>query len=58
MEGGWRKGTSKPYLRLTDTVVEAHLTGEVHLGLYPMLRDDTCHWLPLSSGFGVRTVCA
>ena len=45
VEGGWRKGTSKPYLRLTDTVVEAHLTGEVHIGLYPMLRDDTCHWL-------------
>ena len=45
MEGGWRKGTSKPYVRLTDAVVEAHLTGEVHIGLYPMLRDDTCHWL-------------
>ena len=45
VEGGWRKGTSKPYLRLTDAVVEAHLTGEVHVGLYPMLRDDTCHWL-------------
>jgi hypothetical protein len=30
VEGGWRKGTTKPYLRLTDAVVEAHLTGEVH----------------------------
>src|SRR6185312_7775632 len=40
-----RKGTNRPYLRLTDRVVEAHLTGEVHLGLYPMLIGDVCHWL-------------
>lgn len=45
VEGGWRKGTSRPYLRLTDRVVEAHLKGEVHLGLYPLLTGDTCHWL-------------
>jgi hypothetical protein len=37
VEGGWRKGTNRPYLRVTDRVVEAHLTGEVHLGLYPLL---------------------
>jgi hypothetical protein len=30
---------------LTGRVVEAHLTGEVHLGLYPLLTGDTCHWL-------------
>ena len=45
VEGGWRKGTNRPYLRLTDRVVEAHLTGEVHLGLYPLLVGDVCHWL-------------
>ena len=45
VEGGWRKGTTRPYLRLTDRVVEAHLTGEVHLGLYPLLAGDVCHWL-------------
>jgi superfamily II DNA or RNA helicase len=45
VEGGWRKGTTRPYLRLTDRVVEAHLKGEVHLGLYPLLTGDTCHWL-------------
>jgi hypothetical protein len=33
IEGGWRKGLQRPYLRLTDHVVEAHLTGDVHLGL-------------------------
>ena len=26
-------------------MVEAHLTGEVHLGLYPLLAGDICHWL-------------
>ncbi len=45
VEGGWRKGTTRPYLRLTDRVVEAHLKGEVHLGLYPLLTGDNCHWL-------------
>ena len=45
VEGGWRKDTRRPYLRLTDRVVEAHLLGEVHLGLYPLLAGDTCHWL-------------
>ena len=45
VEGGWRKGTNRPYLPLTDRVVEAHLTGEVHLGLYPLLAGDVCHWL-------------
>lgn len=45
VEGGWRKGTTRPYLRPTDAVVESHLIGDVHMGLYPMLRDDTCHWL-------------
>jgi hypothetical protein len=43
VEGGWRKGTLRPYLRLTDRVVEAHLLGDVHLGLYPLLAGDACH---------------
>lgn len=43
--GGWRRGETRPYLPLTDEVVEAHLTGEVHVGLYPLLMGDTCHWL-------------
>jgi len=45
VEGGWRKGNNRPYLRLTDRVVEAHLKGDAHLGLYPLLAGDTCHWL-------------
>jgi superfamily II DNA or RNA helicase len=43
--GGWRKGTKRPYLALTDDVIAAHLTGEVHVGLYPLLDGDTCWWL-------------
>ncbi len=45
VEGGWRKGTNRPYLRLTDQVVQAHLKGEIHLGLYPLLVGDDCRWL-------------
>jgi hypothetical protein len=30
---------------LTGRVVEAHLTREVHLGLYPLLVADVCRWL-------------
>ena len=43
--GGWRKGTTRPYLALTDEVVAAHLTGGIHLGLYPLLDGDTSCWL-------------
>ena len=42
--GGGRARTG-PTCALTDDVVAAHLTGEVHLGLYPLLDGDTCHWL-------------
>jgi hypothetical protein len=43
--GGWRKGTTRPYLALTDDVIAAHLTGEVHVGLCPLLVGDACCWL-------------
>jgi hypothetical protein len=43
--GGWRKGTKRPYLPLTDDVIAAHLTGDVHVGLYPLVDGDDCHWL-------------
>ncbi len=35
----------REYLPLTDAVVEAHLTGRAHVGLYPLLRGDTCRLL-------------
>jgi superfamily II DNA or RNA helicase len=48
VEGGWRRG-SKPtdhrYLPLAPEVLAAHLTGEVHIGLYPMLPGDRTGWL-------------
>lgn len=43
--GGWRKGTNRPYLRLRDDVVAAHLSGRDHVGLYPLMPGDVCRWL-------------
>ena len=46
--GGWRKGMDRRgalYLPLTADVVAAHLAGDVVIGLYPLLTDNTCHFL-------------
>ncbi len=46
--GGWRKGirhTERDYLPLTPDVLAAHLSGQVHVGLYPLLDGDRCWWL-------------
>lgn len=46
--GGFRKGqrpAERQYLQLTDRVVAAHLLGKTHIGLYPLLDGDHCHWL-------------
>lgn len=44
--GAWRKGGPRPrYLPLTGHVIRAHLAGVQHLGLYPLLDGDLCHWL-------------
>jgi len=47
VEGGWHKGSKsdRRYLRLTAEVLAAHLTGDVHIGLYPMLPGDQTSWL-------------
>jgi len=48
VRGGWRKGVPaapREYLPLTGEVVTAHLSGDVDLGLYPMLDGDRCWWL-------------
>jgi superfamily II DNA or RNA helicase len=48
VEGGWRKGrpaSEVRHLPLTPEVLAAHLTGDVHIGLYPMLRGDQTCWL-------------
>ena len=48
VRGGWRKGTrheDRDYLPLTPAVLSAHLKGEVHIGLYPLLDGDKCWWL-------------
>jgi superfamily II DNA or RNA helicase len=46
--GGWRKGQrrdGREYLPLTAQVLTAHLSGEMHVGLYPLLDGDRCCWL-------------
>ncbi len=48
MRGGWRKGVrheDRNYLPLTREVLGAHLSGETHIGLYPLLDGDLCSWL-------------
>jgi superfamily II DNA or RNA helicase len=40
-----RKGKAKKYLPLTDKVILSHLTGEKIIGVYPLLKDDTCWFL-------------
>ncbi len=48
VRGGWRKDvpiSAREYLPLTEDVVTAHLSGELDLGLYPMLDGDRCAWL-------------
>ncbi|WP_143060852.1 TOTE conflict system archaeo-eukaryotic primase domain-containing protein [Saccharopolyspora shandongensis] len=48
VRGGWRKGMrheDRDYLPLTREVVRAHLSGEMHIGLYPLLDGDRCCWL-------------
>jgi superfamily II DNA or RNA helicase len=46
--GGWRKSNKSAdqrYLPLTHEVLAAHLTGDIHIGLYPMLPGDQTCWL-------------
>src|SRR5438034_1026035 len=48
VRGGWRKGVphaDRDYLPLTAEVLAAHLSGQVHIGVYPLLDGDRCCWL-------------
>jgi hypothetical protein len=46
VEGGFRRGqTNRTYLPLTDDVITAHLMGDIHTGLYPLMAGDTCRLL-------------
>ncbi len=48
MRGGFRKGvprSERDYLPLTAEVLAGHLSGKMHIGLYPMLDGDQCGWL-------------
>lgn len=44
--GHWSSDTTaRRYLRLTDEILEAHLLGQVTVGVYPLLQGDTCWFL-------------
>ena len=45
--GGWTNARkpAREYEPIKPEIVEAHLVGDIHLGVYPLLRDDTCHLL-------------
>ncbi|MEO9238625.1 MAG: DEAD/DEAH box helicase family protein [Jatrophihabitantaceae bacterium] len=48
VRGGWRRGVpaaQREYLPLSEQVLTAHLSGELDLGLYPLLDGDRCWWL-------------
>jgi superfamily II DNA or RNA helicase len=44
VHGGFANARSpnKVYLPLTQSVIADHLAGKIHVGLYPLLRDDSC----------------
>ena len=48
VRGGWRRGVpadQREYLALTEEVLTAHLSGDIEIGLYPLLDGDRCWWL-------------
>ena len=48
VRGGWRKGVAsgnREYLPLTTDILASHLTGDIDVGLYPLLDGDRCWWL-------------
>lgn len=47
VRGGWSNSRlpDREYLPFTDEVVEAHLAGRIHAGLYPLMPGDTCRLL-------------
>lgn len=46
MKGGTFKNyNDKAYLPLNDTQITKHLTGEHFIGIYPLLKDDTSHFI-------------
>ena len=48
VRGGWQRGIAhekRDYLPLTADVLAAHLKGDTHVGVYPLLDGDRCWWL-------------
>lgn len=58
--GGWAnaKRPDREYVPLTDTVIEAHLSGDLTAGLYPLMRNDRCRLLVCDFDGGTWTLDA
>ncbi|ACL05179.1 type III restriction protein res subunit [Desulfatibacillum aliphaticivorans] len=41
------KCSNTSYAELNETVIESHLRGHAVVGVYPMLQDETCHFLAM-----------
>jgi hypothetical protein len=55
VRGKWRKGVrhaDRDYQPLTPKVLDAHLRGDMHIGLYPLLDGDRCWWLAAAGSRG------
>jgi len=60
------KCANRSYATLDENVIEDHLRGHVIVGIYPLLSDETCHFLAIDFDEGgwqndisiVRGVCA
>lgn len=42
---GWNRHGPKTYLPMSDEAIERHLRGRESIGVYPLLKDDTCWFL-------------
>ena len=42
---GWVRNGPRSYLPLSDEAIERHLRGRESIGIYPLLKDDTCWFL-------------
>ena len=47
VKGGWTRARApdREYLALTEEVISKHLSGELTVGFYPLLRGDSCRLL-------------
>ncbi|MGL5904379.1 MAG: TOTE conflict system archaeo-eukaryotic primase domain-containing protein, partial [Cetobacterium sp.] len=38
---------NKKYLPIDNKIIESHLRGEIVVGIYPLLKDETCNFIAI-----------